>query len=312
MTWIKLTHLDVGAPSLNPVNGALTAIFRWALPQAGWAIEFGPTGNAAVFRASVGNRHRFCINNNAGASEIALVRGAETATSATAWARLFPTAAQVTNASSVWQCGHASNVGGTPWVIYLNETFFYFLVNQIAWAGQPYWELHAFGDVPSNYGTGYETLMTVRTTTDSTSPYIISSTMTGTAVGSNITHYWCRGINGVTKSTLGAWAGTANQISYAAGMPVTRTGYLNRLLRQKIGINCNGATNTTATAFAIPYRGWAPNLWNPLHSNNVGAMADQDTFIDTVYNPAASFRWYGYSGGTYGFIIEETDTWSIP
>ena len=134
MTWIKLTSEDSGAPSLFPVNGSLTSLLRWALPQLGWNVEFGPTGNSAVFRAATGNRHFLLVRHESsitsGDASIACVRAGHTSTGATNIGSPFPTTTQVSNAYSTWNAGDASNPPDvySPWVIYGNEVFFHIFV----------------------------------------------------------------------------------------------------------------------------------------------------------------------------------------
>lgn len=315
MLFTKLTNLSPGAPTLVNANGSLTNVLRWALPQLGWAIEFGPTGNAAVFRAPAGNRFRFCINNNAGANGYALTRGAETATSATAWASLFPLSAQVPNTNAVWLAGDPNNPGvGSEYVIYVNDRCFYYFCKYNTYSSDPYWGIHFFGDVPSRYSTGFETVMMSNNVGGYGDPAFIMDALSPYPEAGYPALTWCRGINGTTKGTMGRAAGTPSQICATTNAPVVRGGYLNRLVREKIGIHCTGNASLYGipNTFQIPYRGWLPNLWNPLHNRNNGALSDQDTFTDTDYNPNAVFRWYAFEGNGRGIIFEETDTWSLP
>lgn len=305
MTWTKLSSTDSGAPQLLGVNGSLTNVFRWALPQLGWAIEYGASGNAAVFRAASGNRHRFCINNNNGASGIAIVRGALAASGATTWTNTFPTTTQCSNEYSCWPCGHYDGVTPAEWFIYGNETFFYFIY--VADMNNNY--LNFFGDLPSYYNTGWETAISV------SASYNYASAITAFPIYNGVVGYnglhWARRIDGVTLSTLGSLHGAINSFCYTHNAPPTRGGYLNRVMRQKIGLTCNGSNSDTVGSLGIIARGWLPNLWNPMHTSNT-TLSARDTFTDSVYNPSAIFRWYSFNGNTYGFIIEETDTWSKP
>lgn len=311
MAWIKLANTSSGAPALTATNGSLTAVLRWALPQLGWAIEYGPTGNAAVFRAAVGNRHRFCINNNAGANATALVRGALGATSATAWTNVFPTTTQQSNGNSVWPCGYQPDPSvQVPYVIYGNDRFFYFI--QLGGytstdTGSAF--LNFFGDVPSDYSTGWETVISMLGSGGVPSNILLNPVYSYQQPSDGI--YWARRIDGVTLSTQGNLLGWQQSIGNVLGTPLTRAGYLNRLYRSKMAVSCGGTATATPGSLGIMQRGWLPNFWSPVASGNT-TMAVGDTFTDSVYNPSASFIWYGYSNNAYGFIIEETDTWSKP
>lgn len=314
MAWTKISYLSSGAPQLIAANGSLTAVLRWALPQLGWAIEYGTTGTAAVFRAAAGNRHRLCVNHNTGAAGVALVRGAHTATSATAWSNVFPTTGQIANANATWQAGDSS-YPTTPvaWVIYGNDRFFYLLVNNYTYQTGS-WDIQCFGDLPGKYNTPYDTVCTSRNTSDPSTGIIVASSMSPMPVASSGAYmFWARGLNGTTISTRGNFYGPNGSIGQVSGGTQARAGYLNKLLRQKVALNDCANTNTDNSGpLLMPARGWFPNLWNPMHTYNSNVLLDLDTFTDTAYNPAASFCWYGINNNYAGFIIEETDTWSVP
>lgn len=310
MAWTVLDENSVGAPALVAANGSLTSLLRWALPLLGWAVEYGATGNDAVFRAATGNRHRLQVRHNSSLTSsdasIVMVRAAHTATSATSIGSPFPTTGQVANASSTWRAG----IEGDPttsgrFVIAGNETFFHYF----CWSPTYGWDWNFFGDVPSDYSTGYETVINVR---NNTSPYgsnALGESMYPYPAATNQT-FWARGVNAMTISTQGTKDGKTTPPGRVSGNPPCRGGYQNRLLREKIGVHCCGSTNTTPGVLAIPKRGWLPNVWNPIHSG-IGGVADGDVFTDSAYDPAASFRVLDSSG--YGTIIlETTDTWTKP
>lgn len=310
MAWTVLDETTSGAPSLVAANASLTSLFRWALPLLGWAVEYGPSGNDAVFRAPSGNRHRLNVRHNSSLTSsnasVALVRAAHTATSATAIGSPFPTTAQVPNASCTWRAGIEDNpTDPCRFVIAGNETFFHYFCHSPIYG----WEWNFFGDVPSDYATGYETVMNTR---NDISPYGSSGMgelMYGRPQSTNNT-FWARGINATTVSTQGCKDGKETPPGRVSQNPVMRGGYQNRLLREKIGLHCIGATTDLPGVLAIPKRGWLPNVWNPIH-NGLGGLADGDTFTDSAYNPAASFR--VFDSPSYGTIIlETTDTWTKP
>lgn len=313
MAWTKLSYTDAGAPSALCLNGSLNNILRWALPLLGWAVEFGPTGNASVFRAAAGNRHRLHVRHDSavsGNAGLAYVRGAHTATSATAIGQPFPTAGQAANAFSTWRVGIEDDPATpAPWFIYGNDRFFYLLMYSNSYG----WEIYWFGDVPSDYATGYETVISIR---NNNSPY------GSNAMGApgypypsyNGFDYWARGINATTVSVYGArhFSGGGNAFGRIANCPAARGGYQNRVVREKVAVSDFGSATTSVGVLAINRRGWLPNLWNPVHNGmGGGTLVDGDTFTDTVYNAAAVFR--VFDSPSYGsVIIEETDTWVKP
>lgn len=305
MTWTVLTSLDSGAPALTAVNGALANVFRWALPQLGFAIEYGAAGNATVFRAATGNRQRFCLNNNAGSAGSSLVRGALGATSATAWTNVFPTTGQVSNADSRWPAGYAYNSSfALPYIIAGNGVFFYFITLGGVYSDSPsYCQVNFFGDVPTDYGTGWETVISMSGTVNNGLEQV-SSVPYPFAAGV----YWARRIDGGTLSTVGNISIPYNYFGATAGTPAARAGYLNRLMREKVFLNCTGVASGSPGTFSVMQRGWLPNLWAPIHNGNA-AMVTGDTFTDSVYNNSATFLWLS-SMSSYGFILETSDTWS--
>lgn len=310
MAWTVLEETTSGAPSLVAANGSLTSLLRWALPLLGWDTEFGPSGNDAVFRAAAGNRHRLNVRHNSSLTSSnasqAYVRAAHTATSATAVGSPFPTATQVPNAQSTWRAGIEDDPS-TPcrFVIAGNDRFFHYLVHSPSYG----WDWAFFGDVPSDYATGYETVISLRNNTSPHGssgmgepgyPYPQSTNQT----------FWARGINATTISTKGNKDGTNGPPGRVSGCPAMRGGYQNRVLRQKMAVHDIGATTDTPGVLSMMRRGWLPNVWQPLH-NGLGGLADGDTFTDSVYNPAATFR--VFDSPNYGtLILETTDTWTKP
>lgn len=310
MAWTVLDETTSGAPNLRAVNGSLTSLLRWALPLLGWAVEYGATGNDAVFRAATGNRHRLQVRHNSSLTSsdasMAMVRAAHTATSATSIGSPFPTTGQVANAYSTWRAG----IEGDPtspgrFIIAGNETFFHYF----CWSPSYGWEWSFFGDVPSDYASGYETVINVRNNDSPDSSSGLSEPMYPHPKPTTLT-FWARGINATTISTQGNKDGKNGAPGRVQGNPPMRGGYQNCLLREKIALHCAGSTTTTAGVLAIPKRGWLPNVWNPIH-NGLGGLADGDTFTDSAYNPAAAFRVIDSpSSGT--IILETTDTWTKP
>lgn len=319
MTWTKLTSSDAGAPQLKAVNGSLTDVLRWALPLLGWTIKYGASGTAAVFEPGSGNKRLLCINNNNAAALYggSLVRGAESASSPTSWTDVFPTTSQHNNSNAIWMAGNYANTSeACPYVFYGNDAFFYFLTYAGATSADS-WELHFFGDVPTDYSNVYAT--------------VISSKGSSIGYGTNISQqmcyaglaappdkvFWCRDVSGSIKSSKGvlSLSGGPVYLGNYSGYPQIRGGYKNRFNREKVGIHCNANASNSIGALALVRRGWMPNLWSPMHLG-MGTVSNQDTFTDTAYNPSATFRVYQCTTGSgasgAAFVIEETDTWSKP
>lgn len=311
MAWTKLTNASGGAPNLNSVNGSLCLVLDWALVTLGWAIEFTDGANSRVYRAATGNRHRLWVRHDSAISGLAsraTVRGAESATSATAVTNPFPTVAQTGDTLSIWKCGQAGTPAtNVPYVIYGSGTFF-ILFSRLSATGA--WRMNFFGDVPGEYATAYDTVVRVdNLTTDSTTG---GNAVGQSAISQNSKDFWARGIDLATLSVYGGMQITANSLvasGRSISFPVMRGGYQNRIVREKIALCDIGSASTTIGVLAISKRAWLPNLWAPCHSD-VGGVVDQDTFTDSVYSATAIFR--VFDGGAWTYIVEETDTWSMP
>ena len=168
-----------------------------------------------------------------------------------------------------------------------------------------------FGQVPSMYSTGYETIIRVRNQLSPSYPYGFTAPTYPYPMYNNC-DFWARGINASTVSVMGApQCGNGSAFGIVPGCPAMRGGYQNRVLREKIPMSDSGSTTTVPGVLALPTRGWLPNLWQPWHYG-AGGTANLDTFTDTVYNPAASFTVLTNSSVTAAVILETTDTWSMP
>lgn len=314
MPTIILRSTDAGAPTLSGTNGTLCAVLDWALPQNGWAIEH-TAANARVYRPGVGLRNRLHVRHDSavsGNAALAVVRGCEGATSATALVDAFPTVAQVADSNANVCVSNAANTTARPYVMVVTPTFIVMAISTQS-SNASFWELFVFGDAAPTFAEdAFHTLIGVgnTTTTSATSSRLMGSNVAGLPASGSL--FWCRSIDGSIKSSRGNFAGSINSnTSFSEFALAARGGYMNRILREKIGAHCFGAANSSPIGLmAIPRRGWIPNLWNPLH-NNCGAITADDTFADTGYNPAALFQIVPAISARW-VILELSDTWSAP
>lgn len=311
MSWLKLTNFDSGAPALAGVNGSLSAVLDWALPQAGWEIEFS-TSNARVYRPGTGRRRRLYVNHDSamsGSAALATARGCESAVSATNITDPFPTVAQIANNASTWHISTAASAVERNYVIYLSETFLILLIDCNSTG---IFSMAMFGDVPPLFAEDeWNTIIQVRNlstlTTANTGTTGIGSPTSSTIVATNHI-FWCRSIDGSLKSTHGGLNASGANLGNVVGTPTPRGGYQNRIYREKVRVNCLGSTSTSVnTPLSLLKRGSIPNLWNPLHIG-IGGLTVNDTFTDEEYDEEAIFRMFP-SGSTPVCIIEETETW---
>ncbi|HEY3434243.1 MAG TPA: hypothetical protein VGK41_01185 [Solirubrobacterales bacterium] len=319
MTMMLLTSEDVGAPTLNGVNGALTALLRWALVQNGWAVEYGPTGNAAVFRAGSGNRHRLHVNHDntvSGSAALALVRGCEDASSATALVDPFPTITQVANNLCNWYVSQTANSTARRWKILLHPTFFVLLIETNS-NGE--WDMNFFGD-PGGIDPAdtYACAISVRNTSNvgSTSYHwaynLAAQVYPGGLSFANTKLWWCRDESGLVKSSKGSVGTMGSNYGFVTNAPAALGGYGNRLEREKVYLNCAADPSNSGNGLAVrAKRGWIPNVYSPVHSS-YAAVQSEDTFGDSDYDPSAEFMFLRIYTTSYGNIIETTDTWSPP
>lgn len=318
MSWLVLDNSSSGATRNSGTNGDLTTLLDWALPQASWAIEYS-SGNSRIYRPASGNRFRLYVDHDSaksGAAQRCLVRGCEGATGATTFTDAFPLSSQVADASSNWLVSTLASTTDRPFIIYLSETFVYYF-SQVAGASDS-WGLGFFGDVPASYDSdSYNTVCSIRNSTSNTAVTSngIGQPTSGNGVqGSSATHtYWVRDITGATKSSRGNLSCSGVSLGNTSVVDGARGGYLNKIYREKVGVTDYASTTSVSSTLALVKRGWMPNLWNPLHSGR-GTVSDVDTFEDTAYNPAASFRLLAadVAAGNPCCIMEETDTWAAP
>lgn len=315
MSLTVLTNASSGAPRNSGTNGDLCALLDWALVQEGWAIEYTAT-NARVYRPASGNRLRLHVRHDSavsGAAQRALVRGCESASSATSITDTFPLAAQVVDANSNWLISTVASTTDRPFIILVTPTWMAYLSQAGGVANE--WTIGWFGDLPAEYsGDTWNTAILVRGQANNTvsSGGIAAGAGTNLA-GSTLGLYWARDITGATKSSVGMLCASATALGAMQGGVAARAGYLNAVYREPIGVSDFASGTTAPSTLALIKRGWLPQLWNPLHLGR-GSLSDTDTFTDTAYDPTASFRALssGAGAGVAFIIVEETDTWSPP
>lgn len=315
---IHLTEASSGAPVCSGQNGALVAIMDWALVQNGWTIDFS-TGNARIYRAASGNRFRLHMNDDSSASgdaRLCLVRGCESASSATALTDPFPLVSQVADNASNWLKSTVASATARNYDVYVGTTFVIFAVN--SGGGSNAWDVFMFGDcTPTQSGDTYSTICFVR---NSTGAGQAVANACGTAtVAVNAFWYFTRSFDGTVKSTLAAaWVESSTSGSAipfgAAGASVGAafTGPTTGLDWEKVPLICAGAQSTTiSTSKGLPMRAWLPNILNPIHNGNGTANA-RDTFSDTAYDAAFVGRIFVLTSGTRFVVVQESGTWAPP
>lgn len=314
MASIVLTQGSSGAPTCNGVDGSMTAIMRWALPQKSWAEEYGGgSGNVAVFRAASGNRRRLQVNHAAatsGNARFAVFRGAEDATSSTSLTDPFPTVAQVAETSCNMMLSSTADATARDYIVIVDDTWFLFLVKY----NGTYWDFCFFGDPPgAESGDTWATCIIHRNNASASYAYGASSwTAYSDSSAFNYAVMWARDRSGTTKSTTGVLHsqgfGSSNY------QPAARSGYGNQVRREKVAIDCSGNATTTANAMRYTRRGWLPHLWSLMHSG-LGAVNVGDVLQDTVYNASASFLVVAgntTSGTRIGILETSAATWAPP
>lgn len=320
MATLILRSTDVGAPTLNGVNGALCAVLDWAVVQNGWAIEYTAT-NQRVYRAGVGNRRRLWVCHDStvsGDARLAVTRGCENASAASVAGLVdpFPTVAQLAANLSTVCVSIAASATARAYRIILGVDFIIVAIDA-GTSNIANWDLMVFGDLAeTDPADTWATVMLVggvSTATGTAGRAMAGVVLSYIANGTKL--YWCRSIDGSVKSTRGSFAGSGgsagSDFCAVSGSPVMRTGYANRIGMERVGATCIGSSSATVgTALAQLRRGWVPNLWNPLHSN-IGTVNSDDVFQNPGYNALASFSIAPAAAATAA-ILELSDTWSPP
>lgn len=318
---LLLTSESSGAPTLNGVNGSLPAVLRWALVQNGWTVEYGPSGNAAVFRPGSGNRFRLYVNHDntvSGSAALATVRGCEDASSATTLIDPFPTVAQVANDFATWIVSATVNATARRYKILVGEDF---VILSVATNSSGEWDTNFFGDMKgARAEDAYNTAISCRNSqnTGSSSYHFFYNLQTiGFAQAVTVAAarvYWCRDITGMVKSSKGNIRASSPSFGYIPSAWAALSGYGNRFEREKVALHCTADASNVSSTLGIgsqTARGWVPNLWGGMHSA-YGAVSPEDTFADTEYDPTASFTVLHVYQNSYMAILETTDTWSPP
>lgn len=325
MTLTVKTASDPGAPELDAVNGRLCAVLDWALPDAGWTIEYS-AGNARVYRSVNGRMlHVNHDSSGSGSTAFATVRGCEGATTATDLANPYPAPAQVSNTTSVWYVG--SGAGSRDYRLYILDDFFIFQCvrasSEIPRLGGN-WDGGFFGQLLPLYDSDpYCSAIWVRASASTSVAFGFNSSrvraggiypdgstyfqrdVTGAVAGSRASLQAAFSSQSSNSSTGGSFVG--NESAFNKPM----AGYQGRILRTPAFLSCSGAaTGSSPGGSALFKRGAIPHLWCPLHSDS-GALGAANTFRDAAYDPNAEFRPFTSTTGTDNpwWIVEETDTW---
>jgi hypothetical protein len=291
---------SAGAPVLSGTNGTLCAVLDWALAQKGWTTTQTST-NARVYKQAAGLGMSLSVNHDiavSGQSYRAVVRGCESATSTTSLVNAFPTLVQQPNANQYIAVSDVVGSAGRPYIIYLTDR--YIRVRHCTNGVGSSWNSWHFGDcAPADPS---DVWFTVISQTNST---------TGISMDSVPSNCFVRDITGTINSSFANFELNSAPTLGAYGRGVAaRSGYMNRVLRQKLSITCDGAPSATIGTTSQPFRVWVPNLWQPLHIS-IGSLSMGDSFADSAYNPASSFSVYGLSNTAWS-IDETTDTWAAP
>ena len=308
---IRLNNQSPGAPSLVGANGSLCNVLDWALPQAGWAIEY-TAANARVYRPGQGNRHRLSVRHDSavsGSVGLCTIRGCENATSATALVDPFPTVTQASDPTSTILVGTNTTVPREFETI-VTPTFMLLAVGALMnnTAG---WDLMFFGDLPPTYPEDqFSTAILVGASsaaTSSSARAMSSSVSSGVAAAKL---YWARTIDGSMKSPAGSLWGSVSAVAgnfcTVANTTAMRAGYRNEIVRERVGASCAGGP--AVGPMAVVRRAQVPFLWNPVHTG-IGSITSDDTFTDTAYAAGSLFRVVPASSAIAA-ILELSNTWA--
>ncbi len=311
--FIVLTQASASAPAMEGVNGAMNAVLNFCLTHSSltnpWVRDHNDAGSfTSIWRAANGNRFPlYCRHDSAvsGGAQRAVVRGCESAAAYNSRTDEFPTAAQVADTSANWLASSTADGTDRNWTAIVTDTWIRLWVK----FNGTNWEMHFYGDVArSDTSDAYNTVCISRNSTGTTQ--VLSNMSTDNTVATQSKVFWARDIAGGVKSSRGSVQCSGTALGTVTSAATYKTGYLSRIMREKIALGCIGSSTTTPGTTAQVRRGWLPNLWQPQHGST-GAVVDQDTATDSAYSGSALFRFY-VPTGTSSLIEEESDTWSIP
>lgn len=326
---MAIIHVDestVGAPNSGRISGTagdLYAMLKYAAPLNGWAVEYDDAVNfRCVLRPGTGNRFRLYVNDNAtdsGSAALCIIRGCENATG-TLYANLvdpFPTQANLANSVSNWVKSNAVSATARAFDLWIGETWIKFAVN---WGGATNtWEHQMFGDfAPSLAGDSYNTLCTVRASSNSSTGPVWSGAGVGGWCATNTTGttgLWiCRSYDGTVKSIRGGIVAKLGQgsIGVMGGGPAALVGPTTGIDTEKACIFDSGSsTGTASTSIALFTRGYVPNLLLPQH-NGKGTLNARYSYAESPYMATGKVVTGGNSTTSPFAVIQESDDWTPP
>ncbi|MCC4116344.1 hypothetical protein LLG90_13370 [Aromatoleum toluclasticum] len=132
-------------PCPGIADGSATGTMIAKRSPAGWAKPFSAT-NKAVYQSQNLAATRLYIRVDDSAAQLAPIRGYESMTSVDAGSNLFPTIAQVADATCTWRKSNVASSAARAWSLYADDAAFYFLPEyHSTYPGLP--PLYGFGDL---------------------------------------------------------------------------------------------------------------------------------------------------------------------
>lgn len=307
--FVHLTNASPGATRNSGTNGDLCVLFDWALPQAGWTIEFS-SGNARVYRPPSGNRFRLHVNHDSavsGAAQRAVVRGCESASGATTLVDPFPLTTQVADTSANWIVSSLANTTDRPFRILVWESGLIYL-SQFNGAG---WDAGVFIDAPATRSSdSWNTYCSCRNSTSNTATAWLNQNPFPVG-GTGLSGFFARTYDGTVKSSRAMLVAATSPLGVAVGAWASAgSGPDGEIDSDPIGISCTGSQSATISAAGIIRRAWLPQMRNPLTSG-IGAFDSTTTFTNTAYDPTALFRLINATTAAY-IVLEESNTFKVP
>lgn len=301
---ILYQNTDASAPVLSGTAGAFNNLLYACLVTgygvktgAGWTREFSGT-NKGVYRSSAGNRMFFRVDDTGTTS--ARVVGYENMTDVDTGTNAFPTSTQVSG-GLYWQKSGSADATARSWILMVDDRYLIFAAEYLPL----YWQVYAFGDVPSlKVNDVYNTIIignaSVLTYSSMLSTALPNSPLDG--------HYMARRYDGMGTSLKFAKcikeALTYNQTSAIISgahcllkYPDPLTGCI-RITPFKI----------YETAIDCVQRAWLPGIWFVGH---VLPLNNNDIFSGAVGSDleGKQFRYLSCGNNTCAIVIEISDTW---
>ena len=329
MVPVVLSNATQNAPALSGSAGSLYALFKWALPQLGWTVEFDEGATKIVFRnnSTSGTGFRFRVNDskaNHAATDIrAEVSAYQSMSDVDTGTEKIPTTGE-----RYWIKSHTEDTTPRDWFIIGTDKFFFFLSYNGAFSTEEGFRLHFVGDIKSNLSID-------------NAPFVLSGNSSTSTNGSSVSNdYDSVGSGEIASSHIypemligssdGVQVGVDVSLMMALPSGIASAGQSALCGRGSFPDPLSGGVNTSVlevfdnSAGSWNRRGYLPGFMAALsdlrkQSAGTHGLLERDTLpgLATPDGPQDALYFYGVGAlgawgspaHQYGIVIIETADW---